>query len=172
MARSTRATKAAKVAPAPEKEEVAEGGVTRGPTEMHEIFSEWLEEETGVRVSPEHIFLVTSKRTAFRKSDAYQNYAEGKDAQRAEAKAERDERKKARAAEAEVEDDEPKPKRRGRGRAVTEEIGEETPTPARRGRRVAAKATEDDEEETTTRPGRRTGTRRARAAAVATEPDF
>jgi hypothetical protein len=63
--------KTTKPAPAPEPEETDEGGAARGPGEMHELFSEYLKETTGVDVSPEAIFLVTSKRTAFRKSDAY-----------------------------------------------------------------------------------------------------
>lgn len=157
-------TRAAKTAPAPEPEVVEEDGSTRGPSELHELFSQWLEEETDVRVSPEHIYLVTSKRTAFRKSDAYAEYRDGKDAVREEAKRAKEERKTARAAEA-SEDDEPKPAKR-RGRTAPSEETEAPARPAgRRGRRAAA-AEEAPADPTPITAGRRRGGRRA------TEPAF
>lgn len=184
MARTS--ARAAKAAPAPEPETTEEGAATRGPGEMHEIFSEWLEKETGVTVDPNHIYLVTSRRTAFRKSDEYLDYQEGRDELRAEAAKEKASRPKP-APKAKAEDETPAPSgRRGRrGKAAVEPVVEEpqddsdaegeegieeTPTPApaagRRGRRAAAvpAAAEQAEGEATPARGRR-GRRAASPAA-------
>src|SRR5687768_541851 len=175
MARTS--ARAAKAAPAPEPEDTEEGAVTRGPGEMHEIFSEWLARETGVTVDPEHIYLVTSKRTAFRKSDEYAEYQEGKDALRDQAAKEKAARKKAEAETTEDEGDEetPAPKRATRGRRgkavaeTTEAAPEETPvaTTGRRGRRAAAAPATEETEAASAPPRGRRGRR-----AAASEPAF
>lgn len=162
-----------KAVPAPEPEETDEGGAVRGPGEMHELFSEWLKAETGVTVTPEAIFLVTSKRTAFRKSDEYLEYAEGLDAAREEAKTERAEKAKARAEKAAEEPDEdeaPKPTRRGKApakKAASEETGEEaTVTPMRgRSRRKAVATEEEPADEAQAAPAKPAARRRRSAPA-------
>lgn len=149
-------TKTAPAKPA-EPEETDEGGVVRGPGEMHELFSQWLKDEYDVEVSADAIFWVTSKRTAFRKSDTYIDYAEGLDAAREEARRAKEERRAARAAAQEEDEAEetPKPAKRGRARksAVAGDVvedGDEAQTevaPARpaRGRRKTAPAAETAE---------------------------
>lgn len=63
--------------------EVEAGSETRvGP--MHEAFAAFIKAETGVDISAEQVFAVTSKRVAFRKSEAYLNDVK---AAKAEAKA-------------------------------------------------------------------------------------
>lgn len=97
---------------------VAEG---RGPGQMHELFSAWLKEETGEDIDPNHIFLVTSKRTAFRKSDEYLDYQEQRSAEEKplkSAKVKAKSRTARTAEEDEDEEEEPQPVRGRRGRRV------------------------------------------------------
>lgn len=145
MARGKAATK---TAPAPEPEVEETEGTPRGAGEMHELFSEFLKEEYGADVSPEAIFLVTSKRTAFRRSDAYLDFAEKQDEERAKAAEEKEARKAARADKTE----EPE-----------EEAAETTPT---RGRRAKKTPEADTAEESGVTPIR--GRRRGKAAPAPT----
>jgi hypothetical protein len=164
-----RTSKAKPAAPAPAPEETDEGGAVRGPGEMHELFSEFLKEEYGVTVSPEAIFHVTSKRTAFRKSDAYLEYAEGLDEQRAEAAKAKAEKKAAReaAAEEEPEEEEKPARRRGKAKAADAEEApaEEKVTPIRGRRR--GKAVEPVGDEAQAEAPKPAATRRRRSAAPA-----
>lgn len=154
MATGTRARRAAKAEPTPEPAETTEDAGGRGPGEMHELFAEFVEAETGVAVTAEQVFAITSKRVAFRKSDAYVEYRDRLDAEREEAAAAKDKRKTERAAAPAAEapaEETAKPARAGRrGRpalkAVTTEepAAEEAPKPARRGRpRRGAAAAEE-----------------------------
>lgn len=160
-----------KPAPAPEPEETEEGGATRGPGEMHELFSEWLLEETGVTVTPEAIFLVTSKRTAFRKSEEYLAYAEKQDELREQKSAEKEERAKERAAKpvAAEEPEEKTARRRGKAKPDAEDTAEKEKVTPLRGRR-RGKATEDtdgDEAQAEAAPAAKPTARRRRSAAPA-----
>jgi len=162
MARGTKT----KTAPAPEPEETEEGGTTRGPGEMHELFSDFLKEETGVDVSPEAIFLVTSKRTAFRKSDEYLAYAERVDEAREKAAEAKAAKAKARAEEPD-EDEGEEPVKTSRRRAAKPKVADDAAeeagvTPIRSRRRKAADA--PDEAQTETAPAKAAPARRRRSA--------
>jgi hypothetical protein len=136
-------TKPAEQTPAPEPEETEGDGTVRGPGEMHDLFSAFLKETTGEDVDPLHIFLVTSKRTAFRKTEAYEEFAAAQEERRDEAFKAKEARAKNRAATATEDDAEATaPKARGRrAKATTEEAPADAPEPTapRRGRRTAAK---------------------------------
>lgn len=140
----SKATAPSPVKAVPDPTPTDEEGTESAPrvTAMHQVFSDWLAAETGVTVDPLHIFLVTSKRTAFRKSDEYDAYLEEKDAERAEADEAKEKARADRAAAktAEPEDDTPAPKRRGRKAVedVDAEAGEDDAPAPRRGRRAAA----------------------------------
>lgn len=160
------ARKTAKAAPAPAPEETDEGGAVRGPSEMHELFSDWLKETYDADVSPEAIFWVTSKRTAFRKSDEYAEFAEKVEQEREDRLAEKEkraqEREAARASKDEDTDeaDAPKPSRRRKAKSdpAEDEPAAEAPKPTRSRRKPAAKQADEDAEgaeKPAARPARR-----------------
>lgn len=163
---------------------------SKKPTVVHEKFAEFIEAETGVKVSPRSVMLVLTMNGAYRESDEYADAMEAVEASRAnkaQAKVDaRNARIKARAdkiraqleaVEAELggggdddEDEAPAPRRRGRPAAKT------VAAPARRGRpaksaptkatRRAARVTEDDEEASPA-PRRRGRPRKSTAAPTA-----
>jgi len=89
-------------------------------TWMHEAFSEFIEEEAGIKVPPKHVQAVTAMRVAFRQSDTYLDA-------KAEAKAEQEQEQ----------EPEPEPKAR---RSRTAKAKAETAKPARSRRSRAGKA--------------------------------
>lgn len=145
-------------APEPQAEEENGEATGRGVSDMHTLFSEWLKEETGEDIDPNHIFLVTSQRNKFRQSDEYLEYREKLDERRDLEKESKAAKAKARKAAAEVEDEDgdeeeaPKPAaRRGRPAKATRALkavaeDEEDEAPAKKAappRRRRAKAADD-----------------------------
>lgn len=141
MATATRARRNA----APVKEDVDEpdegsNGV-RQPTRMHELFAEFLNEHYDAGVTARQCAIFTSKRSEFRRSQAYQDY-------RAEGPGEADD-------EAEA-----KPTSRRRT-AKADEPAEAKAAPARRARRGAAVKEAPEAEEA--KPATKTAGRRRRS---------
>lgn len=162
MATGTRARRGTKAAqPAEEVEETSNGGV-RAPSEMHELMADFFNTEYNAGVTPAQCAIFTSKRTAFRKSDAYQDY-------RAAGGDDEGDAKPARASK--TEDAKPAARRGRRGtaaKAEAEEAPAEKAAPARRARRAGkAEATEDAAPaEEKLEAARRTTPRRSRRTAA------
>lgn len=140
MATGTRARRGSKAAqPAEEVEETTNGTGVRAPTEMHELMAEFFNTEYDAGVTPEQCAIFTSKRTAFRKSDAYLEYRDKV---------------------GDEDETEAKPARAGRGKAAEKS---EAPKPAaRRGRRGAAAQPEAEEPEAEETPAKAAPARRSR----------
>jgi hypothetical protein len=146
MATGTRARRGNKAAAQPAEEvEETNGSTVRAPSEMHELMADFFNENYDAGVTPRQCAIFTSKRTAFRKSDGYQEYrAAGGD-----------------------DEGETKPARASKAKAASE--GEEPKPAARRGRRAAAAKPEAEEAEDTTE-AKATPARRARRAGKAEPP--
>jgi hypothetical protein len=153
MATGTRARRGNKAATQPAEEvEETNGSTVRAPSEMHELMADFFNENYDAGVTPRQCAIFTSKRTAFRKSDGYQEYrAAGGD-----------------------DEGEAKPARASKAKAASE--GEEPKPAARRGRRAAAAKPEAEEADTTeakaapARRARRAGKAEAPAADEAASP--
>lgn len=176
MATATRARRGSKAAEPVEEEVVEPNGSVREPSELHELMAEYFNEKYDAGVTPLQCAIFTSKRTEFRKSDAYLEYreaaAEGAEERAAEAVKTR--RAKAKAdAEEEPEAEEAKPARGRRARkpaATAEAAPAEKAAPARRTRRTGKAEAEAPAEEA--KPAATTRRRRsAKPAAAASEEE-
>jgi hypothetical protein len=171
MARAPR-TRTKPVEPEPAEEETNGAVGLREVGALHESMAEWYNaeyaDELDKPLTPRQVQLVISKRNEYRKSDAYEQYVEERDAAAAEEEAKP---KPARRAAKQAEED-PAPaskpaarSRRGKAAAPAAETEEPAAAPkARSRRRTAAAATEGE-----AAPAPAARTRRRRAASTATE---
>lgn len=176
MARTARTARTAP-APAPVVEETVSEETTnakRGPSELTNLFVDFLKERYGVDADPEVVYLAQTTRREFRETDAYAKWLEEDDARKDEAaalKAKRAEDRAAAKLAAEqaapvAEGTEPaKPARRSRAAKAAEPVAadapaEEAPKPARRSRAAkAAPAPATEAADTTEAPARRSRTK-------------
>lgn len=76
---SKKATAPAETVPADDGDENSRVG------RMHELFAEHIKEATGIDITPDQVFAVTSQRVAFRKGEAYQEFKSEREEAKAEA---------------------------------------------------------------------------------------
>lgn len=156
VARPKKATKPAE----PEPEEEANERTPRSAGEMHELFADFVTEETGVEVTAEQVFAITSKRVAFRQSEAYTTYRDSREEEREGKEAEKAKRAQEREAAAAAKAAEPKASRKKKADPAEdgeEEAGTVTPMAGRRGRKASTAAAENEDGEETPKPTARRG---------------
>jgi hypothetical protein len=163
---ATRARKAPAKTVEPEPETTVSG---RSEGEMHDLFAAYLNENYGADITPRQIFLVTSKRNEFRRTDVYADYAERRDEERTEKPVKTKAAKKAEPKPDEEPKAKPVARRRGRTAPVVDTTDEAPKAkPVRRGRTSPPKAEETKAEVAT--PRRRSPARRSAGTAEVKVP--
>lgn len=128
---SKKATAPAETVPADDGDENSRVG------RMHELFAEHIKEATGIDITPDQVFAVTSQRVAFRKGEAYQEFK----SEREEAKAEAARLKKERA-------DELAAKRAEKEKAKEEKASAPKPARGKAAKKTAAEALAEADSDT------------------------
>ena len=120
-----------------EPEATSEDEFTVRVTDLHRTHAKYIEQETGLKVDPEHIAVVYKTRVAFRQSEMYEDYLDSKGGDEPEP-AEPPARGRRRSAEKEAPADEVSARRSRRQRSAPAAPADEpAATPSRRSRRAA-----------------------------------